>query len=112
MQIRMNGTPVEVQAGESLLDIVKRLGLDTASLKTRPIAADIAGEVFTLNYIPIRQKEQGDNPTTFRMRKAIRKGGGEIKLIRYTESRGRTIYERTIIYVFFLAMRELFPKAR
>ena len=112
MQIRMNGTPVEVQAGESLLDIVRRLGLDTSSLKTRPIAADIAGEVFTLNYIPMRQKEQGDNPTTFRMRKAIRKGSGEIKLIRYTESRGRAIYERTIIYVFFLAVRELFPKAR
>ncbi len=111
MQIRMNGTPVEVRAGESLLDIVRRLGLDTDSLKTRPIAADIAGEVFTLNYIPMRQKEQGDNPTTFRMRKAIRKGGGEVRLIRYTESRGRAIYERTIIYVFFLAMRELYPKA-
>ena len=111
MQIHINGIPVDVRAGESLLDIVRRLGLDTDSLKTRPIAADIAGEIFTLNYIPMRVKEQGDTPTTFRMRKAIRKGGGEVKLIRYTESRGRAIYERTIIYVFFLAMRELFPKA-
>ncbi len=111
MQIRINGIPADVQPGESLREIVVRLGLDTESLKTRPIAADIAGEVFTLNYIPMRQKEQGDNPTTFRMRKAIRKGGGEVKLIRYGESRGRAIYERTIIYIFFLAMRELFPKA-
>lgn len=112
MQIKVNDIPVEVQAGESLLDVVKKLGLDTDSLKTRPIAADIAGEVFTLNYIPVREKEQrGDNPTTFRMRKAIRKGGGEVKLIRYEESRGRAIYERTIIYIFFLAMRELFPQA-
>ena len=111
MQIRINGIPAEVSAGESLKDIVKRLGLDTDSLKTRPIAADIAGEVFTLNYVPMREKEQSDNPTTFRMRKAIRKGGGEVRLILYRESRGRAIYERTIIYIFFLAMRELFPQA-
>ncbi len=111
MQIRINGIPADARPGESLREIVVRLGLDTESLKTRPIAADIAGEVFTLNYIPMRQREQGDNPTTFRMRKAIRKGGGEVKLIRYGESRGRAIYERTIIYIFFLAMRELFPKA-
>ncbi len=111
MLIRINGIPAEVATGESLLDVVRRLGLDTDSLKTRPIAADIAGEVFTLNYIPLREKEQGDTPTTFRMRKAIRKGGGEVTLIRYGESRGRAIYERTLIYVFFLAMRELYPKA-
>ena len=111
MQIRINGIPADARPGESLREIVVRLGLDTESLKTRPIAADIAGEVFTLNYIPMRQREQGDNPTTFRMRKAIRKGGGEVKLIRYGESRGRAIYERTIIYIFFLAMRELFPMA-
>ena len=72
MEIRINGVPTEAKAGESLLDIIRRLGLDTLSLKTRPIAADIAGEVFTLNYIPLREKEQGDNPTTFRMRKALR----------------------------------------
>ena len=111
MQITVNGIPAEVRAGESLRDITVRLGLDTDSLKTRPIAADIAGEVFTLNYIPMREKEQGDTPTTFRMRKAIRKGGGSVKLIRYGESRGRAIYERTIIYIFFLAMRELYPQA-
>lgn len=111
MQIHINGIPADARPGESLLEIVRRLGLDTDSLKTRPIAADIAGEVFTLNYIPLREKEQGDTPTTFRMRKAIRKGGGEVTLIRYEESRGRAIYERTIIYIFFLAMRELYPKA-
>ena len=111
MQIRIDHLPVEAQTGESLLDLIRANGLDTDSLKTRPIAADIGGEIFTLNYVPVRQKEQGDTPTTFRMRKAIRKGGGEVKLIRYGESRGRAIYERTIIYIFFLAMRELFPQA-
>ncbi len=111
MQIRIDHLPVEAATGESLLELVRRLDLDTDSLKTRPIAADIAGEVFTLNYVPVREKEHGDAPTTFRMRKAIRKGGGEVRLIRYEESRGRAIYERTIIYIFFLAMRELFPQA-
>ena len=112
MQITVNSIPVSIEPGESILDIVHRLGLDTESLKTRPLAADIAGETFTLNYVPMRQKEQqGDNPTTFRMRKAIRKSSGEVKLIGYDDPRGKAIYERTVIYVFFLAMRELFPKA-
>ena len=112
MEIRIDGNAVEVRTGESLLSMVKRLGLDTDSLKTRPLAADIAGEVFTLNYIPMREKEQGETPTNYRMRKAIRKGSGEIKLIRYSETRGKAIYERTMLYVFFLAMRELFPQAK
>ena len=125
MQIIIDGRPVEAKADESLLSMVKRLGLDTDSLKTRPLAADIAGEVFTLNYIPMRQKEQGgasvdavpegeqnEAPTTLRMRKAIRKSNGDIKLIRYSETRGKAIYERTMLYVFFLAMRELFPHAK
>ena len=112
MQILIDGNPVEVRKDETILSMVKRLGLDTDSLKTRPLAADIAGEIFTLNYIPMREKEQSDAPTTFRMRKAIRKSNGEIKLIRYNETRGKAIYERTMIYVFFLAMRELFPQAK
>lgn len=122
MEIRIDGNPVEVRPGETLLSMVRRLGLDTDSLKTRPIAADIAGEVFTLNYIPMRAKEQSDAalqdgeasdaPTTIRMRKAIRKGSGAIKLIHYNETRGKAIYERTLLYVFFLAMRELFPDVK
>ena len=112
MQILIDGNPVDAHADETLLSMVRRLDLDTDSLKTRPLAADIAGEVFTLNYIPMREKEQGDAPTTFRMRKAIRKSNGEIKLIRYSETRGKAIYERTMLYVFFLAMRELFPEAK
>ena len=65
MEIRIDGIAVEVQTGESLLSMVRRLGLDTDSLKTRPLAADIAGEVFTLNYVPMREKEQGETPTNY-----------------------------------------------
>ncbi len=112
MQITIAGVSAEANAGESLLDIVRRLGLDTDSLATRPLAADIAGEVFTLNYIPLRVADQGATPTTFRTRKAIRIGGDCIRLIHYDEPRGKSIYERTMLFVFFLAMRELFPNAK
>lgn len=112
MQIRLDEHTVEVQAGESLRELVQRNGLDSQLLKDRPLAADIAGEVFTLNYIPLRNKDQGDSPTTQRTRRAISRGDGTVKLIRYQDPRGKAVYERTMLFVFFLAVRELFPKAR
>ena len=54
MQIFIDGNPVEAQPGESLLTIVRRLGLDSNDLNKRPLAADLGGEVFTLNYVPCR----------------------------------------------------------
>ena len=111
MQLYLDGISVEACPGETLRDLVKRLGLDTESLATRPLAADISGEVFTLNYIPIRTPENGEAITSARTRKAVRESNGTIRLIRYNESRGRDVYERTLLFVFFLAMRSLYPKA-
>lgn len=111
MQITIDGHAIEAAAGDRLVDLVRRLGLDTDSLATRPLAADIAGEVFTLNYIPLRGVGNDDAPTTERLRRAIANGGGKVKLIRYDEARGRAVYERTLLFVFFLAMRSLFPNA-
>ena len=51
MQIFIDNMPVEAQPGESLLTIVRRLGLDSTDLNKRPLAADLGGEVFTLNYV-------------------------------------------------------------
>lgn len=112
MQIILDGHTIEANAGESLLSLVKRLGLDTDSLKTRPLAADIAGEVFTLNYIPVRKKDQGLTPSTLRTRRAVARADGTVSLIGYGEARGKAVYERTLLFVFFLAVRELFPAAR
>ena len=112
MQIILDGHTIEANAGESLLSLVKRLGLDTDSLKTRPLAADIAGEVFTLNYIPVRKKDQGLTPSTLRTRRAVARADGTVSLIGYGEARGKAVYERTLLFVFFLAVRELFPTAR
>ena len=43
MQIFIDGNPVQAQTGESLLAIVRRLGLDSMDLNKRPLAADLGG---------------------------------------------------------------------
>jgi predicted xylose isomerase-like sugar epimerase len=61
MQFTIDGITTDVQPGESLLTVVRRLGLDSADLRTRPLAANIAGETFTLNYVPLREEQGGAN---------------------------------------------------
>ena len=56
MQLIIDGISVTARPDQSLLDIAKELGMIKGKLSTDPIAAKIAGEVFTLNYIPPRQK--------------------------------------------------------
>lgn len=109
MQIMIEGHPIEASAGDRLVDLVQRLGLDSDSLQTRPLAADIAGEVFTLNYVPLRGVDNDEAPSTVRLRRAIENGKGIVSLIRYDDARGRAVYERTLLFVFFLAMRSLYP---
>ena len=46
MKLRIDGYEIEPQPGQTLLELVKNLGLDKAELLSRPIAAKIAGEVF------------------------------------------------------------------
>lgn len=112
MYITIEGHSVDAQPGESLLTLIQRLGLDTDSLYTRPLAADMGGEVFTLNYEPVREKDALPQAVGYQERRAIRESSGRIKLIRYNEERGVKVYERTLLFVFFMAVRELFPKAR
>lgn len=57
MELHIDGLAIEATPGASLLELTRRLGLDTDKLSTRPIAAKIAGEVFNLNYIPVRNKD-------------------------------------------------------
>ena len=111
MQIFIDGNPVEAQIGESLLSIVRRLGLDSSDLGKRPLAADLGGEVFTLNYVPWRTQDKLPASVGYRERRGIRRSKGRIKLIRYGEHRGERIYERTLLFIFCLAVRELFPQA-
>lgn len=109
MELYIDGLKIIPGTGQSLLELVKELELDRDDLATRPLAAKTAGEVFTLNYIPVREKEaSGERPS---MRRAMAASGGHIRLLRYTDEAGKEAYIRTAQFVVFLAIRQLWPEA-
>lgn len=110
MELIIDGRKVMAKPGQSLLEIVKELGLVTGRLSTDPLAAKIAGEVFTLNYIPLRQKDaEGERNS---IRRAMAASGGVVNLLRYSDPTGKDAYARTAQFVLFLALWQLWPKAR
>ena len=109
MKLIIDGFEVKALPEQSLLDIIKEMGLVTGKLSTDPIAAKIAGDVFTLNYIPLREKDV--RPTSERVRQAVAASNGEIRLLRYSDSAGAEVYTRTAQFVLFLALRQLWPRA-
>lgn len=110
MQLNIDGKTIQAEPEQSLKALVAKLGLDAPKLSQRPLAARIAGEVFTLNYIPLREKDgEGDRPS---MRRAMAASGGNIKLLRYGDSTGKEVYIRTAQFLMFLAFQQLWPKAR
>ena len=46
------------------------------------------------------------------LRRAMKAANGVVTLLRYDSARGNRVYERTMLFVFLLAMRKLFPKTR
>ena len=108
MELRMDGIGVVPQAGQTLLELIRELNLDCDKLSCRPLAAKIAGEVFTLNYIPVRESDAQDRPT---IRRAMEASQGEVHLLRYADEAGREVYQRTAQFVIFLAIRQLWPEA-
>ena len=110
MELFIDGHPIRTQPEQSLLDLVKELKLEGETLGDRPLAAKIAGEVFTLNYVPLRQKDaQADRPS---MRRAMAASCGEVRLLRYGDAAGKECYIRTAQFTVFLAIRQLWPGAR
>ena len=109
MKLWIDGMEVVARQGMTLLELIRDLGLDDQSLNTRPLAAKIAGEVFTLNYIPVRDQDScADRPS---IRRAMAASGGQVKLLRYADAAGQEAYIRTGQFVIFLAMRQLWPEA-
>ena len=109
MKLRIDGNEIIAQKGQTLLDLVKALDLEKESLVVRPLAAKIAGEVFTLNYIPVREQEvSGERPS---MRRAMAASGGEVRLLRYRDNAGKEAYIRTAQFAIFLALQQLWPQA-
>ena len=109
MYLTIDGQEIQAKPEQSLLDLVKQLNLTGETLSDQPLAAKIAGEVFTLNYIPLRQKDgTSDRPS---MRRAMAASDGEVRLLRYADPAGKQCYIRTAQFVIFLALRQLWPEA-
>ena len=109
MQLKIDGVAVQANPGQSLREQVTALGMDSPSLKERPLAAKIAGEVFTLNYIPVRVSDHEHDCAT--IRRAMAASHGEIHLLRYSDGVGKKVYTRTACFLVFLAIRTLWPDA-
>ena len=109
MKLWIDGRAVEAAPEQSLLQIITEMGLIEGKLSTDPIAAKIAGRVFTLNYIPVREKDIKERES---MRRAMAASEGVVRLLRYNDPVGRDVYKRTAQFVLFLAIRRLWPNAR
>lgn len=110
MELWIDGNGISVEKDQSLLDLVRTLGMDRDRLSRRPLAAKLAGEVFNLNYIPVRASEADlDRPS---IRRAMAASGGQVQLLYYSDPAGKSVYTRTAQFVMFLAMRRLYPEAR
>ena len=107
MKLIIDGMEILAQPGQTLRELVCALGLDEKSLARRPLAAKIAGETFTLNYVPVRVSGTGEPSQV--QRRAMTASGGKVSLLRYSDSTGRDAYTRTVQFVLFLALRQLYP---
>ncbi len=110
MKLIIDGHEMVAEAGKSLLDMIRELGLVTGKLSTDPIAAKIGGDVFNLNYIPLREKDVKED--SVRVREALVGSGGVVRLLRYGDAAGSEVYTRTAQFVIFLAIEQLWPKAQ
>ena len=110
MKLTIDNKTCEALPGESLYDIAKRLGFVNGRLSNDPIVARISGRVFTLGYVPVREKDL--QPERRTIRTAMSASGGVVKLLRYSDPQGREAYMRTAQFVIFLAIESLWPKAR
>lgn len=110
MKLIIDGHEIEPRIGESLLDITKKLGFFNGSLANDPIAAKIAGEVFTLNYIPLRKQDVYYERAS--MRKAMAASDGIVKLLRYRDPLGRDVYTKTAQFIIFYAASKLYPNSK
>lgn len=105
MKMTIDGVEICPEPGQSLLQLCKALGFSQESLLDRPLAAKIGGEVFTLNYIPVRHQDlEPDRPS---IRRAMEASGGVVRLLRYSDSAGKECYIRTAQFTWFLALKEL-----
>lgn len=92
MNMILEKRPVRMEQGQTIMDMASGLGLMGESLRDRPLAARIGGEIFSLSYKPMYETE--------------------IELIRFNDEEGVRVYERTLQFVLIMCMRKLFPGTR
>ncbi len=107
MKLTIDGITIDASCGETLSELIRRAGLDDEHMAKKPLAAQIGGEIFHLNYDPVRMKDGAPCP-----RADVERANGVIRLLRYGDQMGRRVYERTLLFVLLLAVRRLFPGAR
>lgn len=110
MLLNIDGIEVTALPDQTLRDILLEFKLDRTTLSERPIAAKIAGEVFNLNYVPVRSKDARQDRTS--IRRAMAASGGNVHLLRYGDPTGKDVYTRTAQFVIFLAIHKLWPDAK
>lgn len=110
MELRINGLSIFAKPGQTLRSLIKELGLDTDEMSNKPIAAQIAGEVFNLNYIPVRIENTSSDRVS--IRRAMAASGGIVSLLSFNEPAGRDVYYRTAQFIIFTALHRLWPYAR
>ncbi len=110
MELYINHTRASAQPGQTLLQILRGLGMDGTKLSDRPIAAKLAGEVFNLNYVPLREKDVASERPSYR--RAMAASRGQVHLLYYADPSGKDVYARTSQFLLFLALRQLWPEAR
>ena len=110
MKLTINGIHIDPLPGQSILDMIRILKIDETRLSQRPLAAKIAGEVFNLNYIPVRVTRDEEEPAS--IRKAMAASGGVIELLYYHNPSGKDVYCRTAQFLLFLALHRLWPNGK
>ena len=108
MKLIIDGITTNVVADKSLYEMCMDLGLFTGRLSTDPLAAKIAGRVFTLNYVPLRTKDLAERES---VRRAMIASDGVVRLQRYRDPIGRDVYMRTSQFILFLAISRIWPEA-
>ncbi len=109
MNLNIDGRSICAIPDSSLLEMIRQLNLTGETLADRPLAAKIAGEVFTLNYIPLRSRDAAaERPS---IRRAMEASGGEVRLLYYNDEAGKECYLRSAWFLTFLALRQLWPEA-
>ena len=86
MTLFIDGKSIEPKVGMTLRELIIELGMDSPKLSNRTLAAKIAGEVFNLNYVPLREKDlDSERPS---MRRAMAASNGQVRLLRFSDAAG------------------------